>query len=87
MNSINVGDRVQWQERHVSRPYLHTEMGTVTRICDESEDWPGYAFVEAGGQRYYILLMLLTKVSAIEAVADDYAQLRVIGDLGGVELL
>lgn len=83
--NISVGDTVSWQERTVTRPYLHTVTGVVTQ--------GGVEYVEVRCDYGYDVVPIawLTRVGPIEAVADpdDYSlQMRLAGagDLSGAEL-
>lgn len=87
MSEIKVGDTVSWQEAALAqRPYLHTKKGIVTGISEVH----GYAEIKPEGiyYAYRVPLDKLTRIGPIGAVvdADEYAQLRAMGDLGGAEL-
>lgn len=80
--TIHIGDQVSWRTRSTTRPYLHTVTGRVVSVNDT------HATIEHDDRRLSIMALdNLTRVGAIEAVAEDYDfAVRQCGSLGGVEL-
>lgn len=81
--NIQVGDRVSWQQRTPTRPYLHRMAGTVLFVRGD------FAYVDTGVAfaGYHVDLRSLTKLGPIEAAVDDYTfAVGQAGNLGGVQL-